>query len=79
MRMIGSAQDKADRTEIRFYYRSVPHFYSYDYTNNPYVPVISFGSYDPNNPNNYLDRVIRRRSHQQRRQEKHHVKVQSGV
>jgi iron complex outermembrane recepter protein len=56
--MIGSAQDKADRTEIRFYYRSVPHFYSYDYTNNPNVPVISFGSYDPNNPNNYQDRVI---------------------
>lgn len=55
--LVGSAQDKADRTEVRFYYRSVPHFYSYDYRNNPYVPVISFGSYDPNNPNNYLDRV----------------------
>lgn len=53
--MIGSAKDDADRTELRFYYRSVPHFYSYDYTNNPYVPVISFGNYDPNNAANYTN------------------------
>ncbi len=52
--MAGAASDHADRTELRFYYRSVPHFYSYDYTGNPYVPVISYGSYDPNNKNNYI-------------------------
>ncbi len=56
--MAGSAKDDADRTELRFYYRSVEHPYSYDYTSNPFVPVISFGSYDPSDPNNYLDSVI---------------------
>jgi TonB-dependent receptor len=56
--MAGSAKDDADRTELRFYYRSIEHPYSYDYTSNPFVPVISFGSYDPSNPNNYLDSVI---------------------
>lgn len=56
--MAGSAKDDADRTELRFYYRSVPHPYSYDYSGNRNVPVVSFGAYDPNDPNNYLDRVI---------------------
>ncbi len=55
--MTGAASDHADRTELRFYLRSVPHYYSYDYTTsgNPYVPVISFGSYDPNNFANYIN------------------------
>jgi TonB-dependent receptor len=56
--MAGSAKDDADRTELRFYYRSKPHPYSYDYSANPYVPVISFGSYNPSDPTNYLDSVI---------------------
>jgi iron complex outermembrane receptor protein len=56
--MAGTAKDDADRTELRFYYRSKPHPYSYDYRGNSNVPVISFGTYDPNDPTNYLDRVI---------------------
>jgi len=56
--MAGSAKDDADRSELRFYFRSKPHFYSYDYSTNPYVPVVSFGGYDPSDPNNYLDSVI---------------------
>jgi TonB-dependent receptor len=46
--LLGKASDDADRTELRFYARSVPHAFSYDYRTNPYVPVVSFGSYDPN-------------------------------
>lgn len=53
--MIGQATDDADRTELRFYYRSVPHFYSYDYRGNEYVPEVSFGSYDPNLASNYIN------------------------
>lgn len=53
--MIGTAKDDADRTELRFYYRSVPHFYSYDYRKNPDVALTDFGGYDPNDPDNYVD------------------------
>ncbi len=53
--MAGSASDDADRTELRFYYRSIPHFYSYDYSQDPYVPVVSWGTYDPNKASNYID------------------------
>ncbi|WKL56045.1 TonB-dependent receptor [Asticcacaulis sp. ZE23SCel15] len=53
--MIGKAVDDADRSELRFYYRSVPHYYAYDYSGNEYVPEISFGSYDPNNADNYIN------------------------
>lgn len=55
--MTGAASDHADRTELRFYIRSIPHYYAYDYTasGNPYVPVVSFGSYDPNNFSNYVN------------------------
>ncbi len=53
--MVGKASDDADRTELRFYARSVPHPYSYDYTKNAYVPVVSFGSYDPNLASNYIN------------------------
>jgi iron complex outermembrane receptor protein len=56
--MAGSAKDNADRSELRFYFRSKPHFYSYDYSANPYVPIVSFGGYNPSDPNNYLDSVI---------------------
>lgn len=53
--LLGKASDDADRTELRFYARSVPHAYSYDYSRNPYVPVVGFGSYDPNQFTNYID------------------------
>ncbi|MDV6331129.1 TonB-dependent receptor [Asticcacaulis sp. 201] len=53
--MAGTASDDADRTELRFYFRSIPHFYSYDYSNNPYVPVVNFGNYDPNKASNYVN------------------------
>mgnify|MGYP000553623666 FL=1 len=55
--MAGTASDHANRTELRFYSRSIPHYYAYDYTasGNRYVPVISFGTYDPNNFSNYVN------------------------
>ncbi|EGF93238.1 tonB-dependent receptor family protein [Asticcacaulis biprosthecium C19] len=53
--LIGQATDDADRTELRFYYRSVPHAYAYDYSDNAYIPKISFGSYDPNLASNYVN------------------------
>jgi TonB-dependent receptor len=52
--MAGSAKDDADRTELRFYYRSVPHFYSYDFRSNPDVAVVDFGTYDVSDPENYV-------------------------
>jgi TonB-dependent receptor len=56
--MIGTAKDDADRTELRFYYRSIPHPYSYDFRGNKDVAAISFGGYDPNDPNNYVDALV---------------------
>ena len=53
--MAGSATDDAERTELRFFYRSVPHFYSYDFRQDPNVATVSFGSYDPNNASNYIN------------------------
>ncbi|RVU04144.1 TonB-dependent receptor [Novosphingobium umbonatum] len=53
--MAGTARDTADRNELRFYARSSPHFYSYDYTGNQDVPTISYGSYNPNNTANYIN------------------------
>jgi TonB-dependent receptor len=52
--MIGSAENDADREELRFYYRSVPHFYSYDYSNGG-VAAVDYGNYNVNDPNNYVD------------------------
>ncbi len=52
--MIGSAKNDADRRELRFYYRSTPHMYSYDYSNNK-VAAVSYGDYDMTDPNNFLD------------------------
>ncbi len=52
--MIGWARNDADRDELRFFVRSVPHTYSYDYSNNE-VAAISYGAYDVNDPNNYVD------------------------
>ncbi|WCT79524.1 TonB-dependent receptor (plasmid) [Novosphingobium humi] len=53
--MAGTARDAADRSELRFYARSSPHFYSYDFTANPNVAKVSYGSYDPNNTANYIN------------------------
>lgn len=53
--LVGTARDAADRDELRFYLHSIPHPYSYDYSNSRDVPVVGFGSYDPNNVNNYTD------------------------
>jgi TonB-dependent receptor len=55
--LIGVAEDKANRTEVRPYYRSIPHPYSFDFSNNSLVPDVSFGSYDPNNASNYINAI----------------------
>lgn len=52
--MTGYAGDKANRTELRTYYRSVPHAYSFDFSKNSLIPEVSFGSYDPNLASNYV-------------------------
>ncbi|ACT60292.1 TonB-dependent receptor [Hirschia baltica] len=54
--MFGSAKNDATREELRFYYRSVPHFYAYDYSNNE-VASVDYGDYDMNDPNNFIDVV----------------------
>jgi TonB-dependent receptor len=53
--MAGKARDAADREELRFYARSVPHFYSYDFSKSQDVPVLSYGNYDPNNAANFVN------------------------
>jgi len=55
--MVGKARDAADRTELRFYARSVPHYYAYDYSGSVDVAKVSYGSYDPNNVNNFIDAI----------------------
>ena len=54
--MVGHAKNDAVRNELRFYYRSVPHYYAYDYTGNE-VAIVDYGSYDMTDPNNFLDVV----------------------
>lgn len=54
--MVGWAENEADRDELRFYYRSEPHPYSYDYSNNE-IASVSYGGWDPQDPNNFLDVV----------------------
>ncbi len=54
--MIGSAKNDADREELRFYYRSVPHMYSYDYSNGN-VAAVDYGDYDMTDPTNFVDVV----------------------
>lgn len=53
--MVGKARDAADRTELRFYARSNPHYYAYDYRGSVDVAKLDYGSYDPNNANNFID------------------------
>ncbi|MBR9911466.1 MAG: TonB-dependent receptor [Gammaproteobacteria bacterium] len=54
--MVGFAKNDADREETRYYYRSVPHFYSYDYSNGD-VAAVSYGDYDMTDPSNFVNVV----------------------
>lgn len=54
--MLGMAENNAVRDELRFYYRSVPHYYAYDYSNRN-VASVDYGNYDMTDPNNFLDVV----------------------
>lgn len=56
--MVGKAKNVADRTELRFYSRSAPHFYSYDFRDHPHVAEVDYGSWDPNDPNNFINAII---------------------
>ncbi|MFC3114424.1 TonB-dependent receptor [Cellvibrio fontiphilus] len=52
--MIGKATNEADREEVRFYYISDSHQYSFDFTDNPHIPKVSWGEgYDYYDPENY--------------------------
>lgn len=53
--LVGKARDLANREELRFYAQSVPHTYSYDYSDSRDEPTVGFGSYDPNEASNYVD------------------------
>ena len=53
--LVGYAEDKADRTELRFYTRSDPHPYSYDFRDNPFVAEVDYGGWNPNDPDNFVD------------------------
>lgn len=55
--MVGKARDTADRTELRFYARSNPHFYSYDYSDSVDVAKVDYGTYDPNNAANFINAI----------------------
>lgn len=52
--MTGYAQNEADREEIRYYYRSVPHYYAYDYSSGN-AATVDYGDYDTTDPNNFVD------------------------
>ncbi len=53
--MVGWARDSADRYELRFYARSNPHYYAYDFRDNPLVAAVDYGSFDPNDPNSFVN------------------------
>lgn len=52
--MTGYATNDATREEIRYYYRSVPHYYAYDYSSGD-AATVDYGDYDTMDPNNFLD------------------------
>ena len=54
--MTGYAANDADREEIRYYYRSVPHYYAYDYSSGD-AATVNYGDYDTMDPNNFVDAV----------------------
>lgn len=52
--MVGKATNEADREELRFYYISDSHQYSFDFSGNADIPVVSWGEgYDYYDPANY--------------------------
>ncbi|WP_232492451.1 TonB-dependent receptor [Novosphingobium kaempferiae] len=53
--MVGKARDTADRSELRFYARSIPHYYAYDYSGSRDVATVDYGDYDPNDPANFVN------------------------
>lgn len=53
--MVGKARDTANRSELRFYARSIPHYYSYDYSGSKDVAAVDYGDYDPNDPGNFIN------------------------
>lgn len=55
--LAGLAKDRANRKELRFYVRSDPHFYSYDFRDNPDVAVVDYGDWDPTDPDNFVDAI----------------------
>lgn len=61
--MIGKAVNEADREEVRFYYVSDSHRYSYDFSNNANIPEVSWGEgYDYYDPANYQATTANNRS-----------------
>ncbi|WP_200882879.1 TonB-dependent receptor [Cellvibrio mixtus] len=52
--MVGKATNEADREEVRFYYISKSHQYSFDFSDNMDIPKVSWGAgYDYYDPENY--------------------------
>ncbi len=61
--MIGKATNEADREEVRFYYVSNSHRYSFDYSDNMDIPEVSWGDdYDYYDPANYQVTTANNRS-----------------
>ncbi|ACT60295.1 TonB-dependent receptor [Hirschia baltica] len=50
--LIGSATSNSHREEYRYYMRSIPHSYSFDFSDNANVPDVSYG-YDFNDASNF--------------------------
>lgn len=61
--MVGKATNEADREEVRFYYISDSHRYSFDYSDNAHIPKVSWGEgYDYYDPENYQVTTANNRS-----------------
>lgn len=67
--MIGKATNESDREELRFYYISDSHIYSFDFSGNPHIPEVSWGDgYDYYDPANYEVTTANNRSHYVRKE-----------
>lgn len=61
--MVGKATNEADREEVRFYYISDSHQYSFDFSDNLDIPEVSWGEgYDYYDPENYQVTTANNRS-----------------
>ncbi|MEN0036442.1 MAG: TonB-dependent receptor [Cellvibrio sp.] len=61
--MVGKATNEADREEVRFYYISDSHQYSFDFTDNMDIPKVSWGEgYDYYDSDNYQVTTANNRS-----------------